>query len=147
MKVILREDVEKLGKIGEIVDIADGYGRNYLLPRGLAVMASTKNVKELEHQKRLIQARQEKKKQESQDLSKKLKSISCTITRKAGDEDKLFGSVTARDIEDVLKEEGVVVDRRSILLEEPIKQLGVYTVSIQLHPEVTGSIKVWVVKD
>lgn len=147
MKVILREDVEKLGKIGEIVDIADGYGRNYLLPRGLAVMASTKNVKELEHQKRLIQARQEKKKQESQDLSKKLQSISCTITRKAGDEDKLFGSVTARDIEDVLKEEGVVVDRRSILLEEPIKQLGVYTVSIQLHPEVTGSIKVWVVKD
>ena len=147
MKVILREDVEKLGKTGEIVDIADGYGRNYLLPRGLAVLASTKNMKVLEHQKRLIQAGQEKKKQESQDLAKKLESFSCTIARKAGEEDKLFGSVTARDIEDVLKEEGIVVERKQILLEEPIKQLGVYTVPIQLHPEVTGSIKVWVVKD
>ena len=147
MKVILREDVENLGKTGEIVDIANGYGRNYLLPRGLAVQASTKNIRELEHQKKLIQALQEKKKLESEDVAKKLGSLSCTIARKVGEEDKLFGSVTARDIKDVLKEEGIEIERKRILLEEPIKKLGVYTVPVQLHPDVVGNVKVWVVKD
>ena len=104
MKVILREDVENLGSIGDIVTVADGYGRNYLLPRGLAIQASTKNLKMLEHQKKLVQARQEKMKAESEDLAKKLESVSCTLTRKAGEEDKLFGSVTNRDIEEVLNE-------------------------------------------
>jgi len=147
VKVILREDVENLGKTGEIVDIANGYGRNYLLPRGLAVQASTKNIRELEHQKKLIQALQEKKKLESEDVAKKLGSLSCTIARKVGEEDKLFGSVTARDIKDVLKEEGIEIERKRILLEEPIKKLGVYTVPVQLHPDVVGNVKVWVVKD
>jgi len=146
LKVILREDVSKLGKSGDAVVVADGFGRNYLLPRGLAVQASTKNVKVLEHQKKLIQTRQAKLRVESQDLSKRLEAVSCTIARKAGEEDKLYGSVTSRDIADALKEQGVVVDRRRILLEEPIKQLGMVSVPIQLHPEVTGTIKVWVVK-
>ena len=147
MKVILREDVPNLGKTGDIVDIADGYGRNYLLPRKVAVQASTKNLKLLEHQKKMIQARQAKRKQESQDLATQLESASCTITRKAGEEDKLYGSVSTRDIAEALKDEGIELDRRKILLEEPIKQLGVFTVSVQLHPDVTGSIKVWVVKE
>ncbi len=146
MKVILREDVLNLGKTGDTVVIADGYGRNYLLPRGLAVQASTKNVKLLEHQKKLIQARQAKKKLESEDLAKRLESVSCTITRKAGEEDKLYGSVTSRDIAEALKDEGLVLERKRILLQEPIKQLGVFSVSVQLHPDVTGNVKVWVVK-
>jgi len=146
VKVILREDVPKLGKTGDIVVIADGYGRNFLLPRGLAVQASTKNVKVLEHQKKLIQARQAKRKLESQDLAKRLASVSCTIARKAGEEDKLYGSVSARDIADALQEAGVVVDRKRIVLEEPIKQLGEFSIPVQLHPDVTAAVKVQVVK-
>jgi large subunit ribosomal protein L9 len=146
LKVILREDVSNVGKTGDTVVVADGYGRNFLLPRGLAVQASTKNVKMMEHQKKLIQARQAKLRQESQDLAKRLEGVSCTIARKAGEEDKLYGSVTARDIADAVKEEGVLLDRKKILLTEPIKKLGVFTVSVQLHPDVVGNVKVWVVK-
>ena len=147
MKLILREDVENLGKVGDVVHVAGGYGRNYLLPRGLAVKASTKNLKEQEHQKKLIQARLERQKKDAQELAGSLDSVSCTIARKTGEEDKLYGSVTSRDIEEALKEEGVTIDRKRILLEEPIKKLGVYTVPVKLHTEVTGNIKVWVVKE
>ena len=147
MKLILREDVENLGKIGEIVDVVGGYGRNYLLPRGLAVKASSKNVKEQEHQKKLIQARVDRQKKDAQELAGSLDSVSCTITRKTGEEEKLYGSVTSRDIEEALREEGVSIDRKRIVLEEPIKKLGVYTVPVKLHTDVTGSIKVWVVKE
>jgi len=146
VKVILREDVENLGKTGEIMNVADGYGRNYLLPRGLASKASTKNIKELEHQKKHIQFRKAKQKDEAEEFAQRLQAVSCTISKKAGEEDKLFGSVTSRDIEEALKEEGVVIDRKRILMDEPLKKLGVYTVSIKLHPEVKGSLKVWVVK-
>jgi len=100
----------------------------------------------LEHQKKLIQARQAKLKHESQDLAKRLEGVSCTITRKAGEEDKLYGSVSSRDIAEALQEEGIAVERKRILMEEPIKKLGVFSVSIQLHPDVTGNVKVWVVK-
>lgn len=147
MKLILREDVENLGKIGDVVEVAGGYGRNYLLPRGLAVQASTKNLKEQEHQKKLIQARKEKQKKEAQEVAGSLESVSCTIARKTGEEEKLYGSVTSRDIEEALREEGVTIDRKRILLEEPIKKLGVYTVPVKLHADVTGNIKVWVVKE
>ncbi len=146
MKVILREDVANLGKTGDVISVADGYGRNYLLPRGFALKASTKNVKMLEHQKRLIQIQQEMQKKEAEEVAKQLESISCTITRKTGEEDKLYGSVTSKDIGEALRDEGVVVDRKRILLEEPLKKLGVFTVPIKLHQEVTGNIKVWVVK-
>ena len=147
MKLILREDLENLGKIGEIVEVADGYGRNYLLPRGLAVKASTKNVKEQEHQRKLIQARMDRQKKDAQELAGSLDSVSCTIARKTGEEEKLYGSVTSRDIEEALREEGVSIDRKRILLDEPIKKLGVYTVPVKLHTDVTGNIKVWVVKE
>ena len=147
MKLILREDVENLGKIGEIVEVASGYGRNYLLPRGLAVNASSKNVKEQEHQKKLIQASMDRQKKDAQELAGSLDSVSCTITRKTGEDEKLYGSVTSRDIEEALREEGVSIDRKRILLEEPIKKLGVFTVPVKLHTDVTGKIKVWVVKE
>ena len=147
MKLILREDVENLGKIGEIVEVAGGYGRNYLLPRGLAVQASTKNLKEQEHQKKLIQARTDRQKKDAQEMAGSLDSVSCTISRKTGEDEKLYGSVTSRDIEEALREEGVSIDRKRILLEEPLKKLGVYTVPVKLHADVTGNIKVWVVKD
>lgn len=146
MKVILREDVENLGKIGDIVEVAGGFGRNYLLPHGLAVKASTKNLKEQEHQKRLVQVRMDRQKRDAEALAGSLDSVSCTIARKTGEEEKLYGSVTTRDIEEALKQEGISIDRRRILLEEPIKKLGVYTVPVKLHTDVTGSIKVWVVK-
>ena len=147
MKLILREDVENLGKIGEIVEVAGGYGRNYLLPRGLAVKASTKNLKEQEHQKKFIQARMDRQKKDAQEMAGSLDSVSCTISRKTGEDEKLYGSVTSRDIEEALREEGVSIDRKRILLEEPLKKLGVYTVPVKLHADVTGNIKVWVVKD
>ena len=147
MKLILREDVESLGKIGEIVEVAGGYGRNYLLPRGLAVKASTKNLKEQEHQKKLIQARMDRQKKDAQEMAGSLDSVSCTIARKTGEDEKLYGSVTSRDIEEALREEGVSIDRKRISLEEPLKKLGVYTVPVKLHADVTGNIKVWVVKE
>lgn len=147
MKLILREDVENLGKIGEIVEVAGGYGRNYLLPRGLAVNASTKHLKEQEHQKKLIQARMDRQQKDAQEMAGSLDSVSCTISRKTGEDEKLYGSVTSRDIEEALREEGVSIDRKRILLEEPLKKLGVYTVPVKLHADVTGNIKVWVVKD
>ena len=147
MKVILREDVENLGRIGDVVEVAGGYGRNYLLPRGLAVKASMKNLQEQAHQKKLIQARMDRQKKDAEVVAGTLGSVSCTIARKTGEEEKLFGSVTSRDIEEALEEEGISIDRKRILLEEPIKKLGVYTVPVKLHSEVTGSIKVWVVKE
>jgi len=147
LKVILRENVENLGKTGDILDVADGYGRNYLLPRCLAVKASTRNVTELEHQKTLIKVGQEKKREEAQELAQRLAGVSCTIVRKAGEDDKLFGSVTARDIAEVVNGEGIPVERKWVQLEEPIKKLGVYSIPVQIHPEVVGQIKVWVVKE
>jgi large subunit ribosomal protein L9 len=147
VKVILKEDIENLGKIGDLVVVADGYGRNYLLPRGVALEASTKNMKTLEHQKKVIQARIQKQKSDSEVLAQQLSAISCTITKKAGEDDKLFGSVTSRDIEEALKAEGVTIDRKRIILEEPLKRLGVYSIAIKVHPEVTAEVKVWVVKE
>ncbi|MEW6440810.1 MAG: 50S ribosomal protein L9 [bacterium] len=147
MKVILRENVDKLGRTGDIVVVADGYGRNYLLPRGLAAKASTKDVKQLEHQKRIIQYREEKQRSEAQDLAKRLDAVACTLARKVGDEDRLFGSVTTRDIEEALHREGIPIDRKRIILEEPIKKLGAYSIAVKLHPEVTATVKITVVKE
>lgn len=147
MKVILREDVAKLGRTGDIVVVSDGYGRNYLLPRGLATRASSRSLKELEHQKKVIQDRQDQQRQEAQELSKQLETVSCILSRKVGDEDKLFGSVTSRDIEEALREQGIVIDRKKIVLDEPIKKLGMFSVTVKVHPDVTGKVKVEVVKE
>jgi large subunit ribosomal protein L9 len=147
MQVILLEDVPSLGKIGDMVRVSDGYGRNYLLPKKKAVLATEKSVKALEHQKRLVQHRIGKEKKNAEKLAQEIDRLSCTFTKAVGESGKLFGAVTSMEIEDYLKENGIEVDRKKILLEEPIKNLGIFNVPIKLHPEVTVQLKVWVVQE
>jgi large subunit ribosomal protein L9 len=141
MKVILREDVEKLGKAGDVVKVADGFGRNYLIPRQLAVPADVRNLKALEHDRRVIEARAKKSRKSAESLATMLASVSLTIPAKAGEEGKLFGAITSRDIADAMEKAGVPVDRKNVLLHDPIKQLGDYKVKIKagtdLHPEIS----------
>jgi len=146
MKVILREDVATLGKSGEVVQVKDGYGRNYLIPRRLAVEATNKNLKQLEHEKRLITDVQKKKRGKAEKLAGALAQYSCTIACQVGDQDKLFGAVTGRDIADQMRRDGFEVDRHQIVLEEPLKQLGAYTVPLKLGEGVESGLKVWLVK-
>jgi large subunit ribosomal protein L9 len=147
VKVILQEDVEGLGRAGQLVEVKDGYGRNYLIPKGLAVLATPRNVRALEHQKRLLAQRQERLRRQSTELAARINTMSATFVRKASDDDKLFGSVTSQNIVEFLASQGLPVERKQVVLEEPIKSLGVYTVPIKLHPEVTAELKVWVVKE
>lgn len=146
MQVILQEDIPSLGKAGEVVNVKSGYGRNYLLPRGKAVLADPKNLRMLEHQKRVVSAKEAKRKRGAEDLAGKLSQLSITISREAGEGEKIFGSVTTKDIADSLRREGYAIDRHNIQLDEPLKQLGIFDVPIKLHPEVNGTVKVWVVK-
>jgi len=133
--------------MGQTVKVTDGYGRNYLIPKKKAVFATEKNLKNLEHQKGLIQQRMGKMKKDMEKIAQKIENLSCTFSRNVGESGKLFGSVTSMDIETFLKENGVEVDRKKIHLEEPIKNLGNYTVPIKLHPEVTATLQVWVVQE
>lgn len=145
MRIVLREDVSNLGKSGEVVTVRAGYGRNYLLPQGLAVAATERNVQQIEHQKKVIAARNAKLAKDAQSVADKLSSIEVVIARQSGEGDKLFGSVSSRDIEDALKAKGVNVDRKKIHLAEPIKTLGDYSVEVKLGQGVHGKIKVHVV--
>jgi large subunit ribosomal protein L9 len=142
MKVILNEEVENLGKAGDLVTVADGYGRNYLLPRGLAVLATPKNVKQLEHQKKVVADRQAKVVGELSKVKQAIERVSVTITAQVGEEGKLFGSVTVMDLAQALAREGIQVDRKKILLAEPIKHVGDTEVEVRLHPEVIAKFKV-----
>ncbi len=146
MKVILREDVPSLGQPGAIVNVKPGYARNYLIPHGLAAMATSRNIKMMEHQLKLIQRQIDTAKAEAAEVKARLAELSVTVTKPAGENEKLFGSVTTRDIEAGLKEENITVDRKRIVIAEPIKSLGVYTVQIKLHGGETADLKVWVVK-
>lgn len=146
MEVILHEDVPNLGEAGQIVNVKNGYARNFLLPRKLAVVADSKNVKMLEHQKKVVAAKQTRAKGKAQELAKKIGELSITVEREGGDEEKIFGSVTSMDIANALRGEGYVIDKRHIKLAEPIKKIGVYEVPVRLHAEVDGQVKVWVVK-
>ena len=132
--------------MGDLIQTKDGYARNYLLPKKIAVPANPQNLKTLEHQKTLLQQKQNRIKRDAEKLAQKIEKISCTISKPAGEDDKLFGAVTSLDIEESLNEEGLKIDRKRIQLEEPIKSLGIYKVPIKLHPEVTANLKVWVVK-
>ena len=145
MKVILTQDVVNLGQAGELVTVKPGYGRNYLIPRNLAVLAGTATAKQITHQKMVIAQQQEKLKRESQKVAEKLGNLSLTIRVEVGEQEKLYGSVTSRDIEQALADEGFKIPRKMIALEEPLKALGVYTVDVKLASEVTGQVKVWVV--
>ncbi len=147
MKVILRKDIEKLGNAGDIVTVKDGYARNYLLPRGLAVPATPGNLRAIEEEKKLAELRANREKRAAEKLAEKLNSVSVTATVSVGEEDKIFGAVTTQMIADLLKEKGYDIDRRKIHLEEPIKALGIYDVPIKLHPEVEAKVKVWVVRE
>jgi len=147
MKVILREDVEKLGKAGEVVKVADGYGRNYLIPRQLALLANVRNMKTLEHDRRAIETRAKKVRKDAETVAATLAHLSLSLPAKAGEEGKLFGAVTSRDIAEALGKAGVSVDRKAIQLAEPIKQLGDYKVKIRVAADVVPEISVSVVSE
>ena len=147
MKLILREDIYNLGKSGELVNVKDGYARNYLLPRNLAMLASVSNVRQLEHEKQVIELRQKKTKGAAEEQAKKLEGATVKIARKIGEQDKLFGSVTGLDIAEVLAAQGLKIDRRLIHLPEPIKAAGQFDVEVRLHCDVTAKPKVEVVGD
>lgn len=144
MKLILQENIEHLGQIGDIVKVAPGYARNYLLPKGFAIEATEKNAKALEHAKRQLAYKKNKTLEAAKQLVAKLEALSINLTHQAGEEGKLFGSVTNMEIAAFLKENGVEVDRKKIALTEPIKQLGEYSVLVKVHPEVTATLKVQV---
>lgn len=147
MKVILRQNIENLGKTGDVVKVSDGYARNYLLPRKMVVIADETNTAAMEHHKRELSRKAEREKKDAQEVAKKLEQFSCTLARKVGENEKLFGSVTNADIADALSKGGFSVERRQIQLNEPIKQLGVFTVPVKLAGEVTAQVKVWVVQE
>ncbi len=147
MKVVLKDDVKNLGKMGQIIDVADGYARNYLVPRGLAIEANTKNIKALEHEKRIIEKKAKKIKNSEQELSNKISARTFTIKAKAGDEGKLFGSVTTMDIAELLQKEGIEIDKKKISLDEPIKRLGSYSVNVKLHPEISTQLNIQVIQE
>ena len=147
MKIILREDYNPLGKEGDTVTVKDGYARNFLIPKNIAVPAIPRNIKLLEEERKLFQHKQNKDKRKAEGMAKELEEISLTATVSVGEEDRVFGSVTAQTIADLLKEKGYDIDKRKIQLDEPIKALGVYTISVKLHPEVDAEVRLWVVKE
>jgi len=146
MKVILREDNEKLGKIGDIVDVKRGYAINYLLPNGLALMANERNLNILQEEQKQKRLKQDKDLHDAEKLKFELEKVSCTASVQVGEEDKVFGSVTAQEIVNLLSEKGYEIDKKKVMLQEPIKALGIYDVPIKLHTNVEATIKLWVVK-
>ena len=146
MKLLLQRNVTNVGKIGDIVTVADGYGRNYLLPQGLAVVLTKDNLNRFESMKRRLIALEQESKEKFQVLAKELEKASCTIIANSSEEGHLYGSVAARDIAQQFASEGMEIDPKCILLDQPIKELGIYKVRIRLHPEVECEAKVWVVK-
>ena len=147
MQIILTTDVPSLGVAGDLVEVKAGYGANYLIPQGLALPATSSNKNQIEHQRRAISARLARDRQDAEGLAAKLSHLSVTLTRLVGDDDRLFGSVTNKDIASALRDQGHEVDRRKIILETPIKALGVYDVPVKVHRDVIAQIKVWVVAD
>jgi len=146
MKVILKEDVKNLGIMGSIVDVANGYGRNYLIPRNLAVEANPNNLKQINHEKNIIDNKARKIIRSAEDLAKQISGITLSIEEQSGEEDKLFGSVTTKDIAEALAKQGVEIDKRKINLEEPIKRLGTYSVQIKVHHDISANVTVEVKK-
>ena len=147
MEVILREDIEKLGNRGQVVKVASGYARNFLLPKGMAVAATESNKKIVEQERQSHLRKEAKLQGEAQDLAKLVNGVSITIAQKAGENDQLFGSVTAKDVADALAAQNFNIDKRKVQLDEPIKQLGEFKVPIRLHREVTAEVTVTVVKE
>ncbi|MGC9195500.1 MAG: 50S ribosomal protein L9 [Syntrophobacteraceae bacterium] len=147
MKVILTETVEPIGQIGDLVNVAPGYARNFLFPKSLAMEATGKNVRELEHKKRLLAQKREIQRQEMLSFAEKLNAVTVSMRRKVSEDDKLYGSVNATDVGKSLEELGFNLERKSILLEQPIKQLGEHSVVLRVGPEVTATIRVVIEKE
>ena len=146
MKVILTENIERLGKIGDVVSVKEGYARNYLIPNKKAREATPGNMKVLDVLKKKQAQADAKNAAAARALADRISALSLTITAEAGEEEKLFGSVSNEAIAEALAEEGITIDKRDILLDEPIKKLGVYQVTVKIHPEVKAGLRVWVVK-
>lgn len=147
MKVILREDYENLGSLGDIVQVKPGFARNFLIPRKIAYPARPNFIKMIEEEQRQKEHRKNKERKAAQVLAEELQDVSVTISVSVGEEDKMFGSVTTQDISQALAAQNIEIDRKKIILEEPIKELGIYSVPIKLHSDVEAKIKVWVVKE
>jgi len=147
MKVILRQNYSQLGNIGDVVEVKNGFARNFLIPRSIAFRATEGNLKALEQEKIQLARKEEKVIQDSEKLAAQLGSVSLTITMKVGEDDKLFGAVTSQMIAESLTEKGYSIDKRIIELEEPIKTLGIFEVPVKLHSKVSAKIKVWVVRE
>lgn len=147
MRIILQQDVDELGLEGDIVDVAKGHARNYLIPKRIAVEASPQNIKAFEFKRKKIEVRRLKAKEEADKLREKMEGIEITFSLKAGEEGKLYGSVTSMDIASGLEKQGIVIDRRKVVLEKPIKVLGEFQVPVKIYPDVTGLVKVVVVPE
>lgn len=147
MKVILKEDIPRLGRMGDTVEVAAGYGRNYLIPQGKAVLATSRNMKSLEHEHRLIQRKAQSIRKDAEGLAERVSGMTLTLIRKVVEEDKLYGSVSVSDIAQALEETGLTVERKQIKLPEPIKILGDHQVPIKVHADVTAELTVQVVKE
>ena len=146
MEVILRQAVEKLGHTGDVVNVSNGYARNYLLPRGVAYVATEGNKRRIEQERQRLEAAEESRRAGARDLAEKLEQVSLTFSARVGEEGKLFGSVTSADIAAQLAAQGLPVEKRQIDLHEPIKALGVYRVPVRLHADVKPEVRVWVIK-
>ncbi len=146
IEVILFRDVEKVGKIGDVVKVSDGFARNFLFPQKIAYLATGENLRKIEQEKTKRQAAHEKAREEAQAVAEKLNTVSCTISVEVNDLEKLYGSVSEADIAKALEAEGYKVDKKSITLDRPVTELGIYEAGVQLHPQVTAKVRVWVTK-
>jgi len=146
MEVILNQDIEKLGKAGTVINVKPGFARNFLIPNGLALLSTTANLKKVDQEKQRKTSQIDKAKKEYEELKERLEGLSLTMPVLTQEEDKIYGSVSANDIVQALKDEGFDIDKHSLILDEPIKSLGIYEIPLKLHPEVSAKIKVWIVK-
>jgi len=146
MKVILKEDISSLGRMGDLVNVANGYARNYLIPQNKALPATHKNLKALEQQRQILLQKREREKHRAQNLAAKLTTLTCEIPKQVGEEGKIFGSVTTMDIAHCLEEKGIKIDRKKIILDQPIKHTGEYEVPVKLHPEVQTFLKIRIIE-
>jgi len=147
MKIILRETYQTLGEAGSIVNVTDGYARNFLIPKRIAMKYTRSSLRILEEEKKIEETRKNKEMKAAEQLGNVLRKVSLTASVKVGEEDRVFGTVTSQDIVNLLKEKGFDIDKKKILLEDPIKALGIYTIKIKVHPQVETSVKLWVVKE
>jgi len=146
MKVILKEDISSLGRMGDLIDVANGYARNYLIPQNKALPATHKNLKVLEQQRQVLLQKREREKHRAQNLAAKLATLTCEIPKQVGEEGKIFGSVTTMDIAHCLEQKGIQIDRKKIVLDQPIKHAGEYEVPVKLHPEVQTFLKIRIIE-